>query len=731
MKKTVSLLSMLLLLIFMMNNTIVRADDKTEVEDFNLLTSSGAWCWFADPRAIYYKGEKEQTYFSWVSNEGDIVIASFNHDTNEYIEKVLHAKFEIDDHDVPAILIRDDGRLIVFYSTHQAAGPMRRLISTNPEDITSWGTSVTWGSNVSYPNPFQMGDSICLFYRGLNWHPTMVASVNNGVSFGNQKQVILGGGDRPYARYSQSADGSVHIAVTTGHPRNEAQNKIYYVRLKDNKFYRADGTYIKDFDTGIDLDNNEAEVVYDGISNGRGWIWDLTVDPETQYPVMVYASMPTETDHRYNYAYWNGEEWVNSEIVKAGKWFPQTTPGTTEKEPHYSGGISMDYNDPSIVYLSKQVNDVFEIFKYTTPDKGETWEATAITANTPSDLVNVRPIVPRNHKEGYFDVLWMRGTYKYYYQQYETSIVFQMKEKTNDIEKIQLDKSAMEVVIGNSQSLSVSFFPIIVGDKTIVWTSSNESVATVVDGAVTGLSTGTSLITATAINGVKAACLVTVVEPTYLTEAFFDFGTPTSPLASGAIRISEETLFLNSYGWLGTVLSRDRSTSDSELRDFNMSAVASTPATFKVLLENGDYAVTTIQGDATYRHDNMQIKINGVVKASNITNAIGQYITTGMEAKITDNVMEVEFSDQGGSDANWVINSMRIEPIINAIEDVLPEDYFNHPETQVKVYDVAGKLVLDIKSWMGVSYLKEQLRPGIYIASLQLFNEIKKIKFII
>ena len=51
----------------------------------------------------------------------------------------------------------------------------------------------------------------------------------------------------------------------------------------------------------------------------------------------------------------------------------------------------------------------------------------------------------------------------------------------------------------------------------VVWTSSDEAVATVVDGKVTAVATGTATITATAGTGITATCAVTVVDAVVIT----------------------------------------------------------------------------------------------------------------------------------------------------------------------------------------------------------------------
>lgn len=397
----------------------------TYTQAFDTLDIDGAWCWFNDPRAIHYKGQKDQTYIGWVSSKGDIVIASYDHQSGHIQKKVLHASYEPDDHDNPGIFIRKDGRIVVFYSKHSTE-PAHRLISTNPEDISSWGEDYQFGQRVTYPSPFQCGDSILVFYRGIKWHPTVAVSTDNGQSFQKSMQLISGGGDRPYARYSQDKKGAIHIAFTTGHPRNEAHNQVFYVKFQHGNFYRADGSFIQSFNHGatpLNVDSCRTDLVYNARFLGKGWIWDLTTDTMNR-PVMVFASFPNDSLHLYHYARWTGKEWYSTVLTDAGPWFPQTPAGTVELEPNYSGGISLDPNNPSQVYLSRKIKNSFEIFSYKTCDGGISWKSEALTHDTPEGLVNVRPIVPRNHVTGKFDVIWMRGSYQHYYAKYKTSLVY-------------------------------------------------------------------------------------------------------------------------------------------------------------------------------------------------------------------------------------------------------------------------------------------------------------------
>ncbi|MGN1307146.1 MAG: S8 family serine peptidase [Faecousia sp.] len=68
--------------------------------------------------------------------------------------------------------------------------------------------------------------------------------------------------------------------------------------------------------------------------------------------------------------------------------------------------------------------------------------------------------------------------------------------------------------VGGTVTLNAKVLPASVSsvDQTLTWTSSDETIATVDNGVVTGVKAGTVTITATAVNGVKAECTLTVTE---------------------------------------------------------------------------------------------------------------------------------------------------------------------------------------------------------------------------
>jgi Tol biopolymer transport system component len=117
-------------------------------EDYRMLTPDGAWTWHADPRAIYYEGEHRRTYAAWVNSIGDIRIASYDHDTDERTTVTLREEFQVNDHANPTILVRPDGRLMVFYSQHRGRWLITQT-STDPEDVTRSRRTATCSSGAA------------------------------------------------------------------------------------------------------------------------------------------------------------------------------------------------------------------------------------------------------------------------------------------------------------------------------------------------------------------------------------------------------------------------------------------------------------------------------------------------------------------------------------------------------------------------------------------------------
>lgn len=80
---------------------------------------------------------------------------------------------------------------------------------------------------------------------------------------------------------------------------------------------------------------------------------------------------------------------------------------------------------------------------------------------------------------------------------------------TVDVESVTLSESKLDMFVGDSETLTATVLPAEATEKDVTWTSSDASVATVVNGKVTAVGAGDATITATA-GGKSASCKVTV-----------------------------------------------------------------------------------------------------------------------------------------------------------------------------------------------------------------------------
>jgi hypothetical protein len=401
-------------------------------ESFEELAAVGAWNWCVDPKAVYHEGAHRRTYVGWIDGEGSVRVGAWDHGTGELTTATLHDSMERDDHDNPALLVLEDGRLMAFYCPHvRVPGPgdglmgMFHRTSEAPEDVTSWGperqlatnTPGRWG--YTYPNAVELtgeGGRIYLFWRGGNGQPNI--SFSDDGEYWTYAHTLFRAGTRPYTKLVSDGDSTIHFAFTDGHPRREPANSVYYAFYRDGAFHRADGATITDLD-GLPLLPDLIDRVYDG-GAGRAWVWDIALD-QSGAPVIVYAVFPEEDDHRYRYARWDGRKWIDHEICSAGGWFPEDVPDFRGRHYYiyYSGGVTLDHEDPSVVYVSREIGGIHEIERWATQDGGRTWASQPITCGSSKD--NVRPVVPRGRADGGPIVIWMHGDYDHY-TRYQTSL---------------------------------------------------------------------------------------------------------------------------------------------------------------------------------------------------------------------------------------------------------------------------------------------------------------------
>lgn len=405
---------------------------KTMAASFegNLVAKEGAWCWFADPRALHYEntaGTINSTYIGYIDVHGNIKATQHNFLTGRNNEVLIRSYFQPDDHDNPTFLVLPDERIMIFYSRHTDEACFYYRVSQKPGDITTLGAEVRLATaqNTTYPSPFILSDDpthIYLCWRGINWHPTIAQmSIPDAQDKANFTwgpfQMVQSTGARPYCKYTSNGKDKIYLTYTTGHPDNEYPNYVYYnyvdvngLQLKDIK-----GTVLSTIANGVHNVNKTTYAasypfaVVDAPTDQRDWVWQTAIDKDGNPVIAMVQINNAKTVHNYYYAKWTGTAWRKTFLANGGGQFHQTA----GLELCYSGGMAIDDANPNIIYCSVPVAGTsgtkYEIIKYTIGTDGAVTATEQITTN--STLNNSRPYVITNSGNSPLRLAWMHGNY--------------------------------------------------------------------------------------------------------------------------------------------------------------------------------------------------------------------------------------------------------------------------------------------------------------------------------
>lgn len=431
-------------------------DTPPYAEDYAFITNDGAWCWFSDPRAIYVN---DKMIGGFVDKEGSIWAFSYDPATQERQQYKLKDKFDYDDHANPSVMALPDNRIAIFFSAHGGTknSPIYYAISKNPADISSWNElqqvdpDMPGKLGVCYSNPAMLSSEnnrTYLFFRGRNFKPTFIAT-DDFKTWSDPVTIVVndtifGESGRPYMKVTTNHKDKIFFAFTDAHPRDRATNSIYFMMYEKGKLTKANGEIISDsFDKPVMP--SQTDKVYDATKTfDKAWIWDVAFDQE-ENPVLVYARFShARSTHSYWYARWNGKEWENHKITDAAQCFMRNdynNKNYMETEENYSGGVYLDHQNPSVVYTSRPINNVFEIEKWTFVGGKDKWKTEAVTRDSERD--NIRPFVVRNYSGDQPNLLWAYN-YKYPgFKSYESAIRVNQKAKGFDSG---LNKEAIKTV---------------------------------------------------------------------------------------------------------------------------------------------------------------------------------------------------------------------------------------------------------------------------------------------
>ncbi|WP_100444074.1 BNR-4 repeat-containing protein [Glycomyces xiaoerkulensis] len=419
-----------------------RPDAEPAVQPL-VVNDNGAWCWFQDERALVDPLTQQLVVGSIAAPEGpggesragnvELTVVDLPSGTSRVV--VLHERLEADDHDVPALWRRPDGRWLAVYTKHRTDDLTRWRIS-EPGDPTRWGpertfdwSDLTGGHGVTYSNLHVMSGRLYCFARAVNDDQCAIVSDDNGDTWAYAGKLFT----RPkvgyvngYTRYV-SGGGRIDLVTTDHHPR-DYDNSIYHGYLEGGALRRSDGGVVD----GAALDGEAPSQVelttvfaanseWDGEWMSHCWTTDIRRSGDGTLAAVLTARAADRPDGserfergrpspdlRFFYARRSpGGDWEVHRLAKAG-------PGLLPHEEDYTGLVAVDPYDLDSVYVSTPVDPRdgsslphYEIFRGRTPDGGATWRWTAVTEGSAVD--NLRPIVAPGDR-GRVPLLWFRGT---------------------------------------------------------------------------------------------------------------------------------------------------------------------------------------------------------------------------------------------------------------------------------------------------------------------------------
>lgn len=387
--------------------------DYELIPNGHLLTPDGAWTWFNRPRAIYVESTNfNRTYFGVVNtgssgaNNALLKVGYYDHDDDSFAVFPLTSGLgERDDHDNPALYFRpSDERFFASYSKHNDTH-RRRLISTNSEDISAWGSESTSqpdgaGGKYTYANLCHLSSEgvsgrLYDFYRfqidatsSSTWRYT--TSDDGGDTWSASTELFRSSGHGtnvdPYGVFASNGTDRFDCFFTDKHPNQGNQVLCHF--FYNGSFKQSDGT-----DMGAPpFDFTDATLVHDARA-GSDLVWvvdaavvDAALDGTT--PAVLYTVYPdgAEDDVRLYYGRWNGVAWDTQEVVATGTNLIQPADGN-----FYPGGAAFNHEDPDVIYVPVDVNGVKEIQEWTRSSGG--WSKTEdVTSGSAVD--NFRPYVP-------------------------------------------------------------------------------------------------------------------------------------------------------------------------------------------------------------------------------------------------------------------------------------------------------------------------------------------------
>lgn len=374
------------------------------------LLADGAWDGDSNPH-VFYDATDDVTYFGAAAANGDVVLANYDHSSGSVTTNTVKSYGSESDHQYPAITIRDDGLVQVFYAAHLGSNTIYTRISDNARDISSFGSEFQLSDAVGdYPNVAKNGTNGIAFWRGdANKNIQYAETSDDGSSWTNGSEFYGVADSNLYPNVvSEPGSSIVHIAgeyLDLSAGSLVGYDYLYYAKIEisTGDVMNADGTTVG---TLADTPFGEADLEKAYTESESGYearVHSLELDTNGN-PVIGFQRRDPATisnsdagDHAV--LWFDGTSWNTSVVASAG----------TAIRDGESAGIGVDPTDTNVVYAGQADSlDDADIYRYVSTDGKSTWTQDATVVEDANE--NIRPLVP-SERQSDLRVLWMEGRY--------------------------------------------------------------------------------------------------------------------------------------------------------------------------------------------------------------------------------------------------------------------------------------------------------------------------------
>ncbi len=142
----------------------------------------------------------------------------------------------------------------------------------------------------------------------------------------------------------------------------------------------------------------------------------------------------------------------------------------------------------------------------------------------------------------------------------------------------------------------------------------------------------------------------------------FDFGTATSPVATGATAVPVVAYSSTAgFGWESTsgISAVDRGGANALTRDVH----TGTSKAFLVDVPNGQYDVAVMLGDPSVVRDRVTATAEGATIVSNLTTLAGQLLEGRGRVTVTDGQLTLRLTDGGGQNSRFAVAGLKVSSV--------------------------------------------------------------------